>query len=62
MLYRNTKTGVTVRVVSELKGNWVRVDGGKVEKPAAAAPAVPVIEEKPTKTVKKTTRRTKKSN
>lgn len=57
MLYRNKKTGVTVDVPTELKGNWIKV-GGEPKK----APAVPVSKpkevEEPVKP--KRTRKTKK--
>lgn len=57
MRYRNTVTGAIIDVSSEVKGGkWERIDGGKVEKPAAVVTSEEVEVVKP---VKKT-RRTKK--
>ena len=55
MLYRNTNTGAIINVSSELGKPWEPV-GGRLTKPAAAAPE-PTKEKAPTK---RTTRKTKK--
>lgn len=45
MRYRNTKTGHIVDVPSILRGNWERIDDGKVPEKEPSVVSVPVADD-----------------